>query len=236
MRIALIADLHGNRPATLALETDLANVKPDEIWCLGDVVGKGPSNDFTCDWAFEHCKILIAGNWDIGASNKLFWADEFYWNQLGEERMERLKALPIEHSIWISGRRVRLMHGRPIMEKLLLPQDDSEKLYPMFDDGAGGRYDVVVYADTHRQGMRSLSPGFFINTGSVGNSLGETHCCYAVLEGEPGKTPAPFAISFRQVEYDREQAVADALAAEGLNRADAYINEVRTGVYSRKPV
>ena len=51
MLIALIADLHGNRPATEALERDLALTKPEEIWCLGDLVGKGPSNVYTCDWA-----------------------------------------------------------------------------------------------------------------------------------------------------------------------------------------
>ena len=51
MRIALVADLHGNRPATLALERDLARTQPDRVLCLGDIVGKGPSNDFTFDWA-----------------------------------------------------------------------------------------------------------------------------------------------------------------------------------------
>ena len=31
MQIALIADLHGNRPAVEALEKDLALMKPDKI-------------------------------------------------------------------------------------------------------------------------------------------------------------------------------------------------------------
>lgn len=51
MRIALVADLHGNRPATLALERDLALDATRRVLCLGDIVGKGPSNDFTFDWA-----------------------------------------------------------------------------------------------------------------------------------------------------------------------------------------
>ena len=40
MRIALIADLHGNRPATLALDRDLDRMQPDRVLCLGDIVGK----------------------------------------------------------------------------------------------------------------------------------------------------------------------------------------------------
>lgn len=36
MRIALVADLHGNRPATLALEQDLARMQPDGccVWAI----------------------------------------------------------------------------------------------------------------------------------------------------------------------------------------------------------
>ena len=45
MRYALIADLHGNRPATQALERDLNRTRPDKVFCLGDIVGKGPSSD-----------------------------------------------------------------------------------------------------------------------------------------------------------------------------------------------
>ena len=56
MRIALVADLHGNRPATLALERDLRLIHPDRVLCLGDIVGKGPSNDFTFDWAMARLR------------------------------------------------------------------------------------------------------------------------------------------------------------------------------------
>ena len=75
MRIALVADLHGNRPATLALERDLARTQPDRVLCLGDIVGKGPSNDFTFDWAMQHCEIVLGGNWDFGVGKKQFSPD-----------------------------------------------------------------------------------------------------------------------------------------------------------------
>ena len=61
-RIALIADLHGNLPAVEALEQDLKTRSVDEIWCLGDIVGKGPSSPDTFDWAMAHCSLILRGN------------------------------------------------------------------------------------------------------------------------------------------------------------------------------
>ena len=233
MRIALVADLHGNRPATLALERDLASLRPDRIICLGDIVGKGPSNDFTFDWAMAHCEVVIGGNWDLGIGNRKFAPDVYYWEQLGPERMARLRGLPMEYELTLSGRRIRLFHGRPIMDNLLPMQSDASLIEPFFADGRGGRYDVVGYADAHRQGMRTIASGLFFNVGSVGNAMGVPKCCYAILEGEEGSAPAPFEIRLRQLEYDREQAVRDAQAAPEVPLIQAYIHEIQTGVYSR---
>lgn len=234
MLIALVADLHGNLPATLALEQDLKRLRPDRVLCLGDIVGKGPSNDFTFDWAMEHCEVILGGNWDLGVGKKMFAPDVYYWNQLGEDRMARLCALPMEYELVLSGRRIRLFHGRPVMEKLLPVQSDTNLIEPFFTDAQGSRYDVVGYADAHRQGLRTISPGIFFNTGSVGNAMGIPKCCYALLEGEEGPSPAPFEVRFRQLDYDREQAVRDALKAPDVPHIQAYIREIQTGIYSRR--
>ena len=233
MQIALIADLHGNRPAVEALEKDLAMIKPDRIFCLGDMVGKGPSNDFTFDWAMEHCDLILGGNWDFGVGYQEFPNDLYYWEQLGEERLKKLRHLPLETQITLSGRRIRLMHGRPIMETLVTAHHDLSVIDPFFTDQEGGRYDAVIYADAHRQALRTISPGLFVNTGSVGNAMGIPKCCYAILCGEEGDAPAPFEIRLRQLDYDREQAVLDALAAPGVPRIETYIREIKTGIYSR---
>lgn len=234
MKIALVADLHGNRPAVEALDRDLQRIRPDLIYCLGDIVGKGPSSDFTFDWAMANCQLILAGNWDLGVGEKRFPRDGFYWNQLGEERLRRLCGLPLEKEISLSGRRIRLFHGRPVMDALIKSHDNEALIEPFFDDGRGGRYDAVVYADAHRQAVRTMTPGLFVNVGSVGNGLGEPRCCYAVLEGEEDDASAPFEVRLRQVAYDREQAVRDALAAPQVPWIEAYVREIRTGLYSRK--
>lgn len=233
MQIALIADLHGNRPAVEALERDLAIIRPDKIFCLGDMVGKGPSNDFTFDWAMSHCELILGGNWDFGVGYQEFPKDTFYWDQLGEERLKKLRELPLEHEMLLSGQRIRLFHGRPVMEKLIFSTSDAALIDPFFVDQHGGRYDAVIYADAHRQAMRTLSPGLFVNVGSVGNAIGIPKCFYAILCGAEGNTPAPLEIRLRQLDYDRDQAVRDALAAPSLPRVESYIREIQTGIYSR---
>lgn len=236
MRIALVADLHGNWPATQALEKDLGMQKADRVFCLGDMVGKGPSSDRTLDWAMANCDLVLGGNWDYGIGNRLFPKDAFYWEQLckdlGEKRMEILRALPREHFLTLSGRSIRLFHGRPVMDDLITIRDEAQMIQPFFTGEDGARYDVVGYADAHRQALRTMTLGLFFNCGSVGNALGEPRCCYALMEGDPEEA-AGFEIRFRSVDYDREAAVRDAKATPEIPHIDSFIKEIQTGVYSR---
>ena len=77
--IALVADLHGNWPAVQAVERDIRARGIQKIWCLGDLVGKGPSSAETYDWAMANCEVVLLGNWDEGIGRKQFPRDEFYY-------------------------------------------------------------------------------------------------------------------------------------------------------------
>ena len=232
MRIALVADLHGNLPATLAVDRDLQSRGIETVYCLGDMVGKGPSSAATMDWAFSRCQVILAGNWDIGISQQHFPVDGYYWNMLGPERMEKLKSLPLEYHFYMSGLHIRLIHGRPVMEELLFVQNDRERLEALFEKD-GKTFDVVGYSDCHRAFHRTLNKGFLFNTGSVGNGLGVNRACYAIIQGRMGKTPAPFDITLVSVPYDLEDAVRDAENDPDLPFRESYIKEIRTGIYSR---
>lgn len=231
--IALVGDLHGNLPAVEALDRDLRARGIEKIWCLGDIVGKGPCSADTMDWATARCEIVLQGNWDEGISRKLFPKDEFYYAQLGEARMKRLMELPLEHHVYVSGRKVRLFHGRPIMGRAYQVHGDGDELLPYFAPD----FDVVGYADVHRQGMRILRrQGILFNTGSVGNGLGLPMVQYAIMRGElDSALPGPFDIAMVTVPYDRERAIRDAMDAgkRGLVNADLFCQEIETGVYAR---
>ena len=105
-------------------EEELA--KGEKLYCLGDIVGKGPSSAETFDWAYRRCQVIVQGNWDYGIGEKLFPNDQFYYDQLGEERMRKLRELPREFSFTMSGRKIRLIHGRPVMQSLLTPSASAE--------------------------------------------------------------------------------------------------------------
>ena len=231
-RIALIADLHGNLPATMALDEDLKRRGLNEIWCLGDIVGKGPNSAETFDWAMEHCRLILRGNWDEGISRKHFSRnDQFYYDQLGAERMKKLGDLPLDHHFTLSGMRIRLLHGRPIMPELQSVRDTSDNLQWLFEPD----FDMVGYADVHRPGYRSLQfPGLLFNVGSVGNALGIPLVQYAILQGEDTHEKAPFDLTFVSIPYDNEQAVRDAENTPDFPGLECYIKEVRHGIYGRK--
>lgn len=229
MKIALIADLHGNLPAVKALEADLQRQRPDQVWCLGDLVGKGPSSDQTFDWAMARCDLILGGNWDYGVGHREYARDAFYRQQLGEARLQALTRLPREKLVTLSGRRIRLVHGRPVMDRLYYIQQPREELEHLLEPGL----DMLIFADSHRQGLRTLH-GQIVNIGSVGNALGLPLVQYALLVGQPGEEPAPLEVRMLTLPYDNQAAAQDAREAPGLPDAQAYIHEVLTGEYAGK--
>lgn len=232
MKIVLLADLHGNMVATEAMEKELDRIAPDDIWFLGDAVGKGPESDKTCDWAKANCRHWIAGNWDRSMTMYPDY-NAFYIRQIGQERLDWLNSLPEEDELTISGIRFRLVHGR-FLDPLYLSFDSDEKLRDgfQFKDGrpeANG----LICADSHRPFIRPLEGGYALNTGSVGNNLSIPRAHALLLEGEPGADPAPLNITILSVPYDNKKAAARADLYPDLPLKEAYQKEVQTGIYSR---
>ena len=214
MKIACIGDLHGNYVATQALERELRRLQVDEIWFLGDAVGKGPQNAETCDWVRQNCTLCVGGNWDYGIGGKEFPEDGYFWAQLGPERMEWLRTLPPEQERWVSGVHFRLFHGRPVTP-LISAQTDK-----------------AIFAEAFRANGTTYSG--ILNTGSVGNSLGVAKAHALILEGEMDcREEAVLTMTILSVPYDNEAAAEIARQDEHLPHRESYIREVLTGIYSR---
>ena len=71
MRIALLSDVHGNLPAFEAVLADVDACGPDEIWCLGDLVGYGAEPDGCVALASDRCDLCLAGNHDLAVTGAL---------------------------------------------------------------------------------------------------------------------------------------------------------------------
>ncbi len=255
-KILFVADFHGNMPATLALEKEMEKIKPDDVWFLGDAVGKGPENDKTLDWVRSHCNHFIAGNWDddVVVCSKLYYenmindpsyvdkigkekaewlkGNSFYVDQLGKERIDWLESLPMEDEVLISGINFRLFHGRWIDDNYhsYLSMDE---LRPGFTDTKGVLHGGFISADGHMPYIRSHDLGYAINTGSVGNSLGIPRCHALLIEGDLDESElTPISMNIISIPYDNELAAKIADEYDVPNK-EAYKTELMTGVYSR---
>jgi diadenosine tetraphosphatase ApaH/serine/threonine PP2A family protein phosphatase len=70
-RIAVISDVHANWHALEAVLAAVEREQPDEVWCLGDLVGYGPRPNPCCTAVAERAQLCLAGNHDLGVLGNL---------------------------------------------------------------------------------------------------------------------------------------------------------------------
>ena len=237
-RIALISDIHGNMPALEAVLDDIGRRGIGRIFCLGDLVGKGPHSDRAVDVCRARCERIVRGNWDDGLARTIADDPTLRWHQerLGPERLAYLRALPTTLDFVMSGRRIRLLHASQRGLHHRVHQDDpDDKLRAMFDStdftGHGFEPDVVGYGDIHSAYLRTFHLKVLFNVGSVGNPLDLPIACYAILEGcLEDLVAGPWSINLVRVPYDIERAIREA-TEEGMPALQPYANELRTARY-----
>lgn len=64
MRIAVCSDIHANLPALAACLGDAHVAGVDEVWCLGDILGRGPHPDAVAKVVLAECQLILTGNHD----------------------------------------------------------------------------------------------------------------------------------------------------------------------------
>ena len=136
MRIAVISDIHSNLHALEAVLSDIERESPDEIWCLGDVVGYGPRPNECADIVRERAAIVLVGNHDLAAIGKLdtsefgpLAAKSAHWTEraLGSPQTDWLRTL--EPAATREG--LELYHGSardPVWEYVLSEEVALENL------------------------------------------------------------------------------------------------------------
>jgi diadenosine tetraphosphatase ApaH/serine/threonine PP2A family protein phosphatase len=221
MRVAVVSDIHSNLHALEAVLAAIDAEAPDQVWCLGDLVGYGPRPNECCAAVAEHADVCLAGNHDLGVLGTIDLVE--FGGEAGiaarwtrdvlepEARglLERLEPQGTAHG-------VPLYHGSardPVWEYVL---DDEAALATLelagsplvlvghshvalrvvrSDDGDldGG----LAAADTQLelQGVQAL-----LNPGSVGQPRdGDPRAAYLLLDLDARRA------GFRRVEYDIER-------------------------------
>lgn len=237
-RIAVIADIHGNMPALEAVLADIRKHDITRIFCLGDLVGKGPHSDKAVDICREKCEVTIKGNWDdvINRDNVNIPVISWHKERLGKDRMEYLKNLPNTHDFYLSGRKVRLFHASQIgvhHRVHLWSPDEAHMAMFTNTEFTGNTFepDTVGYGDIHMTYYKSMEGRVLFNVGSVGNPLDEPFAAYAVMEGNYGDRDAGyFSVNIIRLPYDIELAIEQA-RSENMPELEQYASELRTSVY-----
>jgi diadenosine tetraphosphatase ApaH/serine/threonine PP2A family protein phosphatase len=234
-RVAVISDVHANWHALEAVLDELEREQPDELWCLGDLVGYGPRPNPCCAAVERRASICLAGNHDLGVLGEID-LEEFSGDAVVAARWTRTVLAEGSRSFLQSRRPqgvtdgVELVHASPrdpVWEYVL----SAEVARAAFDLTESplvlvGHSHVplaitlegeVVDGGLAAGGTETpLGPGRqLLNPGSVGQPRdGDPRAAWLLLDFEGGTA------SFRRVEYDvattqqeiRDRELPDALA------------------------
>ena len=228
-QIAFFADIHSNLPALRAVMEDIRGRGVEEVYFLGDMVGKGPSGTQVVDLIRGFCTEAVYGNWDrLVSGNYQGYGGPWFKAQLREDQLAYLRALPRDLLLEVAGRRVRAYHGRFTIPHVVLPYDGRKSVQQAQE--AVGEADVTIMADSHHPFLVMNEGKMLVNTGSAGNPCDKVpKCSYFLLREEGTRLEAAHV----RLDYDVEEAVRLALAAEGLPMQEEYVQELRRGVYMR---
>jgi len=71
MRVAVVSDIHSNLHALEAVLAAIEAEAPDELWCLGDLVGYGPRPNECCAAIADRADVCLAGNHDLAVQGTI---------------------------------------------------------------------------------------------------------------------------------------------------------------------
>ena len=235
-RVAVISDVHANWHALEAILAAVDAERPDELWCLGDLVGYGPRPNPCCATVEERAALCLAGNHDLGVLGQLdlgeFAPDAVVSAQWTRDVL-RPEARSFLESLSPTGKRegVELFHASPRdpVWEYVLSLDAVEAAFEMT------RTPVIMVGHSHVPLAVALADGslagglaperteaelgtdvrLLLNPGSVGQPRdGDPRAAWLLLDFAAGRA------SFRRVAYPvertqeeiRERGLPDALA------------------------
>ncbi len=180
MRIALIADIHGNLAALQAALAAIDRDRPDQIVCLGDVTATGPQPREVLALLRDLGCPVVMGNADaelLNLSDTETEPDEFTarildisrWaaNQFdAEDRAFIASFRPTVEVELGTGKRLLCCHGSPRgFNDIIVATTADEEI----DGMIGGREaEVVAGGHTHVRMLRAWRGREIVNPGSVG--------------------------------------------------------------------
>jgi predicted phosphodiesterase len=214
MRIAVLADIHGNLAAFQAALDHVATQKIDRLVIAGDVVNGSPDSAACWRLAQELACPIVRGNHERYVAHygtpeaHPSWASAQFgpvrWSaaQCSAEQRSAMAGLPAQLTL-AEAPDVCIVHGSARSDRdSVAPYTPEVELEQMFG-GVGAP--LIVRAHNHAPQVRQWRGGTIVTAGSVGLPLdGNPAAQYLILEGQPGA----WKIAHQAVPYDVEATLA----------------------------
>ncbi len=224
MKIALLADIHGNLRAFQAVVEHVERWKPDQVVVIGDTINRGPLS-LECWRALDKIRKesekqtwqLVRGNHEdyVLASHEpdyeidspeyeVFQGAHWVYGQLRPDEREAVAELPL--TVEIAGpqkTRIVATHGSLLGNNDgIFPWIRGRELRTKVDANAT----VFAVAHTHFPLFRRVDETLVVNVGAVGLPFdGDPRACYVQLEWLSGEWKPRLV----RLHYDRERARSD---------------------------
>jgi putative phosphoesterase len=245
MRIAVIADIHGNLPALESVLADIERRDVDRTINVGDCVSGPLWPREVCDRLIVRDDLTIRGNHDRWVSGldptRMGASDRYAHSQLSQDHRSWLAALPTSAS---ADGGILACHGTPTNDNQYLIEEASEgrlvraSLATIGERLGDTQARVILCGHSHQQHFIQLPDGATIlNPGSVGcpsyddpgndphvSEVGSPHARYAVLDINENQVSAEMIA----ITYDWKAAAA---RADSNSRPD-WSNGLRTGWFT----
>jgi putative phosphoesterase len=206
MRVAVLADIHGNLPALEAVLAEVEAAAPDLVVVCGDVAsGPLPAEAIELLRSLPDAR-FVRGNadrelvsaFDGATDGSSALSNDWCATQISREQRDFLASFAETVSIEVDGLgRVLFCHGSPRSDEEMMTSETPDGRLAEFTAGVDAA--VVVSGHTHMPLDRTIGGVRVINPGSVGMPFGEPGAHWALLG--PG-------LDMRRTDYDREAAAA----------------------------
>jgi diadenosine tetraphosphatase ApaH/serine/threonine PP2A family protein phosphatase len=222
VRVAIVSDIHANLHALEAVLESISQDAPDEIWCLGDLVGYGPRPNRCCALMAERADHCLIGNHDLAALGRLD-LEEFSpdaaasaaWTAKALEKGPRAFLEQLEPKGERQG--VGLFHASPrdpVWEYVLSPAiayvalgDAPQDLVLVGHSHVALHFrlaDGTFAPATAETGLGLAGDRWLLNPGSVGQPRdGDARAAWLLLDLDARRA------TFRRVAYDVERTQAE---------------------------
>lgn len=241
--IAVIADIHGNSDALVAVLADIDANDVETILNLGDHLSGPLAAAETADVLLSRDMVSILGNHDRYLMEQsradMGPSDQVAFDQLSDKHLAWLRDLPATQSV---SDQIFMCHGTPDCDSTYWLEDVLPTGEVVFRDrqgienyGAGVSFPLILCAHTHTaRAVRLRDNRLIVNPGSVGlPAYDDTAPVYHVMQS--GAPEARYAlvqqvdggwqVSFRSVPYDTSRMAA---LAKQAGRED-WANAVSSG-------